>query len=167
MENNDTGILLNKHNIELHKKWFKQFTKLRGLQVLYRAPRESKQYDRHGELDALYYEPIKVGCIYNDHPDQKSMKKMGWNAELSESTILITVPEDLEKLQVGALFIVPSGLNNAVGRVFKVIKMYNIAIYPCTITCELGPVLESDFEQSNLHDFKNSNFNLLNEEEDD
>ena len=44
--------------------------------------------------------------------------------------------------------------------------MTTTAIYPSTVACELGPVFESEFEESQLHDFKNSSFNLLNEEED-
>ena len=118
MDNKDTGILLHKGDIELHRKWFKQMVKLIGLNVIYRAPRESKQYDTWGELDTAYYEPIVVGCIYQDHPDQKTAKKMGWNAELGENSVLIVVPYDLPKLQDGALFIIPSGLDNSQGRVF-------------------------------------------------
>lgn len=78
MENFDTGILLNKRNIELNRLYFKQMVKLIGINVLYRAPRpEAKDYDLHGELDTLYYEPEVVGCIYNEHTDQKTMKKLG------------------------------------------------------------------------------------------
>ena len=74
MENKDTGLLLNKKNIELNRFYFAQTVKLIGINVLYRAPRkDQKQYDLHGELDALYTEPIVVGCIYNEHTDRKSV----------------------------------------------------------------------------------------------
>lgn len=167
MENKDTGLLLNKKDIELFRSWFKEMTRLIGINVLYRAPKDSKEYDIHGEMDARYYPPVVVGCIFNENTDQKTMKKLGWNAELNSSTTIIHVPYDLEKIQAGALFIIPSGLDNAEGRVFKVLRMTNSPIYPSSIACELGPVLKSEFEASQLEKFDNSNFNLLNSEEED
>lgn len=167
MEDKDTGLLLPKQDIALFRVWFKEMTHLLGLNVLYRAPRESKQYDQYGELDANYYEPIVVGAIYNEHVDQKTMKKLGWNAELSESTTVIHVPYDTPKLQAGALFIVPSGLDNTEGRVFRVIRMTYSPIYPSSIACELGPVLKNEFEKRQLHDFEHTNFNLLKDEVED
>lgn len=166
MENKDTGLLLHKEDIALQRMWFKQMTELIGLKVLYRAPRKDKEYDLHGELDAHYYEPEIVGCIYDDHPTQQTMKKLGWNAELQGNTTLIHVPYDLEGCEVGGLFIIPSGLDAAKGRVFRILKMTNIAIYPASICCELGPVLENEFERRQVKDFHQTNFNLLNEEED-
>lgn len=52
-------------------------TKLLGINCIYKAPRNSKEYDEHGELKALYYDPELVGCIFQEHPDQKTLKKMG------------------------------------------------------------------------------------------
>lgn len=146
--------------------------KLKGINVLYRAPRDSsKQYDLHGELheniDEQFYEPELVSCIFNEHTDQKSMKKLGWNAERDEQCPVIHVPVELKGLQAGALFIIPSGLDNTQGRVFKVLELSSIAVFPASIACKLGPVLESDFERSQLHDYQHTNFNLLNTEEDD
>lgn len=77
MENKDTGLLLPKQDLELFRMWFKQMTDLLGIKVLYRAPRDSKEYDLHGELDARYYPSRVVGAIYNEHTDQKTMKKLG------------------------------------------------------------------------------------------
>lgn len=168
MENRDTGILLNKKNIELNRFYFKQALRLYGINVLYRAPRkDQKQYDIHGELDAKYTEPIVVGCIYNEHTDQKTMKKLGWNAEREETTPVIHVPYDIPNLEAGCLFEIPSGLDNAKARVFKVIDMSTIAIYPASIACKLGPMLKSEVEPSQIQDFQKTDFNVLNEEEDD
>lgn len=166
MDNNDTGILINGSNIKLHRKYFLEMVRLHGIQCLYRAPRESKTYNLYGELDSKYYEPIKVGCIFHEHPTQWTMKKLGWNSELSKESSLIEVPYDLEKLQVGALFIVPSDLDNAQGRVFRVISMSTNHIYPSSITCEIGPVFENEFQQESLN-FSSENFNLLSDEEED
>lgn len=108
-----------------------------------------------------------VGCIYQDHPDQKTAKKIGWNAELGENSVLIVVPYDLPKLQEGALFIIPSALDNSEGRVFKVLNMKVTAMYPSEITCELGPVLKSTSDKSDSKDFSQRNMSVVVEETDD
>ena len=51
---------------------------------------------------------------------------------------MIHVPYDLPGLQIGALFEVPCGLDNGKGRVFRVISMSNIMIYPASIACEIA-----------------------------
>lgn len=168
MEDRDTGLLLNKKNIELNRFYFKQALKLYGINVLYRAPRkDQKQYDLHGELDALYTEPIVVACIYNEHTDQKTMKKLGWNAERHESTPVIHVPYDTPNLEAGCLFEIPSGLDNSKARVFKVIDMSSIPVYPASIACKLGPMMQNELEHSQLIDFNKTDFNVLREEEDE
>lgn len=162
----DYGILINK-DIKLHRTWFKQMTKLLGINCIYKAPRHSKDFDTHGDLDTNYYEPMLVGCIFNEHPDQKTMKKMGWVAELQEGSSVIHVPYDLPNLEVGALFIIPSGIDQAVGRVFRVISMQNIMIYPASIACEIAPEYEDNGQRNELTDFKRTNFNVLCDNEED
>lgn len=167
MENKDTGILLDKENITpLQRFYFEEMTRLIGINVLFRAPKPGmKDYDLHGELDAVYEPPVVVGCIYNDHPDQKTMKKLGWNSERTDTPPIIHVPYDLPGIQAGALFVIPSGLDHAEGRVFKVLDMSYVPIYPASIACQLGPVLKSEFERSQREDFTHSDFNLLEGEE--
>lgn len=168
MENKDTGYLLVKDDITLFREYFEEMVEMIGIQTLYRSLKpESKNYDLHGELDALYNPPIQVGCIFNEHTDQKTMKKLGWNVERDTTTPMIHVPYDTPNLESGCLFVIPSGLDNAKGRVFKVLDMHVSAIYPASIACMLGPVLESDFDRSQVHDFRTTNFNLLVEEEED
>jgi hypothetical protein len=164
MENEDTGLLLNKKDILLQRTYFKQMLKLRGIVVLHCAPKDkTKNYDTHGELTTQYEDPVKTACIFEEHPNQWTMKKLGWDSVLQEAVSLIHVPYDLQGVQAGSLFIIPSGLDNTKGRVFKVIRMSNIAIYPSEIICEIGPVFEDTVEQSSLHNFANTNFNLLND----
>ena len=140
------GILINK-DIKLHRTWFKQMTALHGINCKYRAPLKSKTYDIHADLQTDYKPEILVGCLFEEHPDQKSLKKAGWVAELQENSSIIHVPYDLPDLQVGALFEVPSGLDNGKGRLFRVISMSNIMIYPASIACEIALEYESVDEQ--------------------
>jgi len=163
---NNYGILLNK-NIKLHRNWFKQMTKLIGINCIYKAPLPGKHFDTHGDLDADYFPGKLVGCIFQDHPDQKTLKKMGWVAELQEGSSVIHVPYDLPDLQVGALFIVPSGIDNAQGRVFRVISMQNIMVYPASIACEIAPEYIDDVEPVLTRDFEDTNFTMLVDHEED
>ena len=168
MINSDTGILLNDQNIKLHRQWFKQMTRLVGLNVIYRAPKDTdsnvKTYNQYGELNPECEEGFVVGCIFDEHPTQKTMRKLGWNAEMADTSTVIHVPYDLPGLQAGAKFIIPAGLDHAEPRTFKVLRMSNIAVYPASISCELGPVLESSLEPEKITKFDESNFNLLDDE---
>jgi len=164
--NNKYGLLLNK-DIKLYRNWFRQMTKLHGINCIYRAPIPGKQFDSHGDLDANYQPGKVVGVIFDGHPDQKTLKKMGWVSELQESSSLIHVPYDLEGIQVGALFIVPSGIDEAEGRVFRVISMQNIMVYPASITCEIAPEYFDRDEPNLTQDFTKDNFTVLIDNEED
>lgn len=148
MSDNKTnyGLLINK-DIKLHRTWFKQMTALHGINCKYRAPLKNKEYDTYGDLCSGYSQEILVGCLFEEHPDQKSLKKAGWVAELQEGSSIIHVPYDLPDLQVGALFDVPSGLDAGEDRTFRVISMSNIMIYPASIACEIALEYESVDEQ--------------------
>lgn len=166
MSNNNYGMLINK-DIKLHRTWFKQMTKLLGINCIYKAPLSGKDFDDRGDLQSKYQPGVVVGCIFQDHPDQKTLKKMGWVAELQEGSSIIHVPYDLKDLQVGAQFIVPSGIDNAQGRVFRVISMQNIMIYPASIACEIAPEYYDRDERVQFTDFSKENFTLLIDNEED
>ena len=157
------GLLLTP-DIKLHRKWFKEFTRLNGINVIYKAPVEDKQYLQPGEIFTHYLSPQVVGCIFEEHPNQQTTRKLGWVAELQENASIIHVPYDLENLQKGAQFIVPSGIDGSVGRVFKVVRMSNIMMYPASIACEIVPEYKDEFDASQMN-HETNNFNLLKEED--
>ena len=160
---NKYGLLLN-GDIKLHRQWFKEMVKLHGINVIYRAVKPGKKWTSYAELDTNFESPTLEGCIFDEHPTQQTLKKMGWVSELQESSSIIHVRYDLPNIQVGCLFIIPSGLDNAQGRVFRVTKLTNSIVYPASITCELVPEYENTFNES-LHDFTYNDFTLLEEEE--
>lgn len=168
MMNNNTpyGLLLNK-DIKLHRLYFSQMVKLLGINCKYYAPMQKKAFDEHGDLKTPHLPPETVGCIFQDHPDQKTLKKMGWVAELQENSSIIHVPFDLQGLAVGALFAIPSGIETAPPRLFRVISMQNIMVYPASIACEIAPEYEDTDEQSTIEDFSHSNITLLVDYEED
>jgi len=99
--------------------------------------------------------------LIRQHIFIKTLKKIGWVAELQEGSSIIHVPYDLENLQVGALFIVPSGIDNAKGRVFRVISMQTTMVYPASVACEIAPEYESTAQRNEVEDFKDDNFTVL------
>lgn len=161
---NKYGLLLNK-DIKLHRLYFKEMVKLHGINVIYRSLKKGKKWTTYGEVDANYNQPQLIGCIFDEHPTQQTLKKIGWISELQQNGSLIHIPYDTPNIEVGCLFIVPSGLDNATGRLFRCVSLSNIMVYPASITCEIIPEYENTYDNS-LNDFKDSSFNLLNEEED-
>lgn len=158
------GLLLN-NDIKLHRGYFDEMIRLLGIQVIYRAPLPDKHYTTYAEIESNYAEPILVGCIFDEHPTQQTLKKMGWVAELQQNSSFIHVPYDLPDLQQGALFIVPSGIDNAKGRLFRVVSMSTSMVYPASITCEIVPEYENTYVPETNDDFVHSTDNLLNEEQ--
>jgi len=166
MEDNEKyGLLLNS-NIKLHRQYFREMVRLLGITVLYRSPLPNKRYTNYAEIDSNYAPPIKIGCIFDEHPTQQSLKKMGWVSELSDSSSIIHVDYDLQNLQQGSLFIIPSGIDNAKGRLFRVVKLTNSIVYPASITCEIVPEYEDTIDQVSMNDYSKTDFNLISEEED-
>lgn len=163
--NQDYGLLLNERDIKIQRKYFDEMCTMVGIKVIHRAPRAGKSYTTYSEIDSNYFEPELTGCIFEEHPNQRTMKKLGWNSELSESASIISVPYDLKGLQQGSLFIVPSAFDKAQGRLFRVTEITGIMIYPCSLTCKLVPELENTFTP-NTYLHKTNSFNLLNREED-
>lgn len=158
------GLLLN-NDIKLHRGYFDEMIRLLGIQVIYRAPLPDKHYTTYAEIESNYAEPILVGCIFDEHPTQQTLKKMGWVAELQQDSSFIHVPYDLPDLQQGALFIVPSGIDNAKGRLFRVVSMSTSMVYPASITCEIVPEYENTYVPETNDDYVHSTDNLLNEEQ--
>ena len=158
------GLLINK-DIKLHRRYFQEMTKLIGINCIYRGLKPGRKWTQYTEIDANYNPPVVVGCIFDQHPEQKTMKKLGWVSELQGDASLIHVPYDLPDIQVGCLFLIPSGIDTAKGRLFRVSELSNIMIYPASITCQIVPEYEDTFNKS-MYDHSHSSMNLLNEEGD-
>ena len=135
---------------------------LLGIMVKYQAP--VMDYTLQGEMKPLRYKSEQtVGVIFQNHLDQKTAKKLGWDSELTEDEALIHVPYDLEGLQVGGLFSIPSGIDGDTSRLFRVIRMSTSMIYPSSVACAIVPEYKDTMSRAEVEDFHMSNFNLLNE----
>lgn len=160
------GLLLNKEDILLQRNYFNELVSLLGVKVKHRAPRPGKHYTTYAEIQSNYFESESVGCIFVEHLDQRTMKKLGWNAELTTDATVISVPYDLSGVQQGSLFYIPSAFDNTPDRLFRVVEISSIMIYPASLTCRLVPEYTDTFSD-NLFDHKRNSFNLLRPEEDD
>lgn len=165
MENrNEAGLLLTP-DIKLHRQWFREMAKLQGVGVIYYRPL-NKYYTTYTEIKGERYHPDNIYVIYEQTPTQRTMKALGWNSELSEGASIIHVEYGLTGLQVGSLFLLPSGIDGAQGRLFRVSKMSNIALYPASIACEIVPEYSSDFNDE-LFNHEHNSLNLLDIKEED
>ena len=145
MEHQKYGTLLTP-DIRIWRQYFREMCKLIGIRVLFRAPKPGKKYTSYAEMDANYFPPVLVGCIFDEHPSQQTLRKMGWMSELDENSSFIHVDYDLKGLQQGALFIIPSGLDDGNARLFRVVKMATSMVYPASIVCEIVPEYVDNFE---------------------
>ena len=161
---NTYGLLLDEKAIKLHRNYFKEMAKLIGIKVQYYAPRPDKSWTNYAEIDSNYYNAEEISCIFQEHPDQQTLKKLGWAAELQKEPPIISVPYDLKNLQYGALFELPGALDGAESRLFRVIELSTIMIYPASITCKLVPEYKNTFSNDS-YNHKTNTFTLLNEED--
>ena len=166
-------------SIKLHRQWFIEMTRLLGIRVNYFYPINSKidqstqkltvkkgvNWTLYAELTSNYAPPIPIHCIFDQHPDQQTMKKIGWMSELSDSSSIIHVAYDLPNLQYGCLFEIPSGLDNSFGRFFRLVKLTTGIMYPASVICEVVPEYWDKYiPDQNTHE-NNSNQNVLQDEE--
>lgn len=164
MNNNKYGILI-QPSIKLHRQWFREMVKLHGIYVLYRAPKENKHYTTYAEIESNYEKPILVGCIFDQYPTQQTLRKIGWMSELQPDASIIHVDYDLYKLQVGCLFIIPSGLDSAKGRLFRVVSMKTSMVYPSSVVCQIVPEYEDTLAPDTVVNYDDVTSRLLNDEE--
>ena len=94
MEQKDNYGLLLRPDVKLHRQYFKEMTRLLGIQVIYRSNKPDKHWTTYAEIDSSYNPPMLVGCIFDEHPTQRTMKKLGWDSELSTDVSVISVPYD-------------------------------------------------------------------------
>ena len=77
------GTLL-QPSIKLHRKYFDEMVKLIGIYVLYYQLKEgTEKYTFYNEqVGQTNIPPMLVGCIFDEHPTQYTLRKMQWAAEL-------------------------------------------------------------------------------------
>lgn len=163
---NKYGMLLTP-DIKLQRKYFEEMAHMLGIKVKIKNPsKNNKHYSDHGELQTnkVYDPEFETFGIYEENLTQRTSRKLGWNAELDEQATVLYVSYDTPGVQVGTLITLPTGTDFGQDRVFRVDEMSIISIYPASIALRLAPEWEDTMPLSEVHDFKQTNFNLLREE---
>ena len=128
------------------REYFKEMADLLGITVFYQHPLEdTKSYNLHGELETQYSELEETDVIFEEFPKQQTLRKLGWFSEGQEPMPMIQCSWDLPNIQIGSRFVIPSGIDNAKGRVFRVTKMSNELQFPANCYCQIAP----DFDEVN------------------
>ena len=158
--------LLVKPDAKILRNYFKEMAKLVGQEVYYRYPLPGKNYTIYTEIDANYGPLIKMDAIFEEYPNQKTLRKEGWFSEGEDQWTdpIIHVPYDTEHLQQGSLFIIPSGIDGARGRLFRVTDIRTIMQFPDRCLCRLVPEYETTVQPSQ-HVYDNTRFNYLKDQE--
>ena len=157
------GILLNK-DAKLHRKYFEELLRLQGILIRIKTPKDSsKTYTLNGELIGNYGDWYDTGCIFDEHPNQKTMRKLGWFVEGDTDSSLISLPYDTPNLQQGTLVSIPSGLDDGQNRTFRIVEMSNIMVYPASITCKIVPEWEDTMTLAETHNYTKSSYNSVKE----
>lgn len=157
-------------DVLIQRQYFKEMCSLIGITVMYAPPGKYSEYNDWGEINENHGFWKPVGCIFEDYPSQQTIKKLGWVHELQENASIIHLPYDTPMLQKGALVVVPSGIDGANGRLFRITKLSNIMIFPASVTCEIVPEWLDSVSQSQVTNFTETNYNFLEDvdkEEDD
>ncbi len=76
-------------------------------------------------------------------------------------------PYDTPNIEVGCIVLVPSGIDNAPPRMFRIARMSTIMIYPASIACECVPEFYDALPKSATEDFRNSSTSVFMRDEDD
>lgn len=70
------GVLINRDAL-LHRRYFKEFARLRGISCKYQYPLKDKDLSTQAELISRYSAPQEVWCVLNENLDQKTTNKLG------------------------------------------------------------------------------------------
>ena len=148
------------------RAYFDEMAKLIGQHVLHKAPKPDKHYTDYTEIESNYGDWVETDVIFDEYPTQQTLKKIGWYSEGTETQPILHASWNLQHLQQGSLFLIPSGIDGAEGRLFRVTKMTNIMQFPDRCYCYLVPEYKTTNRKSQ-QDYSNGGMNYLRSDEDE
>jgi hypothetical protein len=155
------GILIG-NDATLLRERFKEMAHLLGIECLYcEIIPATKRYDTHIELNANYKDPIPLDIIFEEYPNQKTLKKLGWFSEDSENKpLLAQLPYDTPGLQSGCLLLIPAAINGEY-KPFRITEVSNGMVFPDCFYVKLAPEFRSKLDNTLDKDYEENNFNYL------
>lgn len=151
------GLLVNS-DAELLRNFFKEAALLKGINVKYKYPIDMT-FSKYAEEDPRgYSEPKSIDIIFEENPNINTLKRYGWNTELSDETpYMAHFPYDTYKLSKGCQITIPSPISEE-DRLFVITEIKTSLQFPEAWACKLAPVfykkpnpekLEKQIAQSN------------------
>lgn len=137
---------LYKSDINKYKNWFKEASKLLGVDVNYRYITKRNTEKATGEsVYSKLSEPITQSVIVEAGiPKVESLKQLGWFTGTDSEQILVDFAIDTPNLQEGCRFKFISNENKNENREYTIIKLSNEQLYPSCIKCLCIPILENE-----------------------
>lgn len=125
----------------------------------------TKRFTIHGELRASYSDPEQIYLIFQEHPNMKTLRAVGWASESNtegDKPYIVQLPFDTPQLQVGCRVLIPFSLHDEqpVRKTFRITKVAVIALYPDCYTCTIAPEFETDPSRTSPS-YSNTNSNFM------
>lgn len=128
------------NDVKIHRRYFNEALEAYGVDALYYQVKPGKKFTSIGELSANYYAPTEGKVIFDQTPQLRTLKKLGWVSELDQTLPLLHVSFDLPGIETGCLFKIKDPLQFSGGRLFRITKMSVGIISPASITVQAVPI---------------------------
>ena len=155
--------LLTKQDSTIHRNFFKEMAKLRGISVIYQYPIDM-QFSIYAEEDPTgFSEEIPMDIIFDENPKMATLRRYGWVSEVPEDKPYIaTLPYDAPNLCKGCWITIPPPFPLGEGRIFVITEISANLEFPDSWVCKIAPVMKGK-PQKPL-DYSDTNFNFIKED---
>lgn len=133
---------------KIFKKYANECLDALGIPSLFYQIKPGKEYSAQGELGGCYYDPIRTKVIFDQAPNVRTLKKLGWVTETDTQQPLVHCKFDLPGIENGCLFSIKDPLAKSSGRLFRITKMTTSVLYPAMLTCQIVAVMGTDPEET-------------------
>lgn len=152
--------LLTTSDVQLFQDWFVEMCKLRGISVKYRyVIDELETVTPHSEIKPQFSDLIDLDIIFQENPQVKTLKRLGWVSEdSSDKPYIAMLPIDTPYLQTKCRILIPPIGQAIPGRWFEITSIHSLLEYPACYTCQLAPIFETKPERT---DYEETNYNYI------
>lgn len=155
--------LLVQEDVRLHRQFFKEMAKLRGLHVDYVYPVLEK-ITIHGQIIPKFSSIFEIDIMFESIPKIKTLKNYGWVSEDNKDKPYIAhFPFDTPNLQVKSRIKILSIDTNKGGKWFEITDISESMEYPEAYVCKLAPIFINDEEKNNYDETNDNYINGINQ----
>ena len=149
--------LLTGHDATIYRGMFKEMAKLLGIHVKYQYPIDMNFTIYAEETPRGFSEEIGMDIIFEENPKVSTLRKYGWNSEISDDKPYIaTLPFDAKNLCAGCRITMKPRLSLDSSKTFVITEIHSNFDIPDSWICKLAPVFKKSTAEK-LSDYKESN----------